>query len=146
MARLTKYGKRDPGNRILAQRITADCPNKAWVSEIRAIFNFVRGHIRYMLDTNEIEVLQSPEFTLEAGSGDCDDHCILIATLLECAGHPCRFMALNFPPDDPPGCFSHVITQTRGAGETPWISLDTTENFPMGWFPPDVGDTMVQDI
>ena len=111
--------------------------------QIRAIFNYVRENVRYMLDTNGIEVLQSAEFTLSAGSGDCDDFCILLATLLECCGHPCRFIALSF---DGPGEFSHVICQTRGAGEGGWVTLDATENFPMGWFPPGAVDRMVQDV
>ena len=144
MARLVEWGKtHDPQNRILAQRLVSCAPNKAWMTEVRCIFNFVRQNIRYMLDTNGVEVLQSPEYTLAEGSGDCDDHAILLATLLECAGHPCRFIAVGFSGD---GSLEHVLTQTRGAGEGKWVSLDTTEDFPMGWFPPDVTDTMYQNI
>lgn len=142
MARLTRLAKRNPFWHRLAAGIVRDVTAKAWMSEIRAVFNFVRGHVRYMLDTNDIEVLQSPEITLENQSGDCDDFCIFLATVLEACGHPCRFVALAFVP----GEFTHVIVETRGAGQGGWVSLDATEDFPMGWNPPGVVGQMVQDI
>ena len=107
------------------------------------MFNFVRDEIRYVLDTNDIEVLQSAQVTLKLGYGDCDDKCILLATLLECLGHPCTFLAMGFEPSEQ---YSHVIVVASGAGETRPISLDTTEPNRMGWFPPGVTYTMSAGI
>lgn len=133
----------DPRNLQLARQITSGIPNQAWVSEIRAIFNWVRDNIRYSLDPVSYELLQGSQNTIELGAGDCDDFCILLATLLDLSGHPCWFCALGF---DAPLQFSHVIVQTRGAGETPTISLDATTTNPMGWFPPGVTCSMRCDI
>lgn len=144
MARLVRNAKTSqPLLRRMAIGIISHVPAKAWISEIRAVFNFVRERITYRLDTVDVEVVQSPEFTIESGSGDCDDFCVILATLLECVGHPCRFVALSF---EGPGDYSHVVLQTRGAGSGPWITLDATEDQPMGWFPPGVTGQMVQDI
>jgi transglutaminase-like putative cysteine protease len=143
MARVVRWAKAQPTFRILTQRLLADLPSKAWMSEIRTIFNYVRENMRYMMDTNEIEILQSPEVSLTEGSGDCDDFCMVLATLLECAGHPCRFVALAF---QEPGQFEHVLLQTRLPDLNRWVSLDATEDFPLGWFPPDSVDRMVQDV
>lgn len=144
MARLVRQGKADPSMRLATQNILKDIPGKAWMTEIRTLFNWVQANVRYMLDTNDQEVIQTPQYTYQVGSGDCDDQCILLATLLECAGHPARFVALGFPEDA--GEFSHVILQTRIAGDAGWISLDPTEQQPMGWQPSDASGAMVQDI
>jgi transglutaminase-like putative cysteine protease len=144
MRNLVREGKRNPANRDLSAKIRTTVPAKNWIAEIRALFNWVRSHIRYTLDTNEIEVLQAPDLTVKLGYGDCDDMCILLATLLECAGHPARFNALGFDPRD--RYFSHVVVETTGAGETPWIMLDPTEKERMGWRPPNIRWQMIADI
>jgi transglutaminase-like putative cysteine protease len=143
MRKLVRMGKHDPAMRHLANTITINLPGKAWVREICAIFNYVRDNIRYSLDTNEIEVLQLGSVTLQLGYGDCDDFCILLATLLEVAGHPSRLVALSF---NGPQSFSHVIVETSGAGDMAYIALDATEPDPMGWYPPGVTNRMVADI
>ena len=136
MRKLARLGKQNPANRDLANQLTAQCDEKAWFQEIRAIFAYVQKEIRYALDTNGIEVLQAPELTVELGYGDCDDKCILLGTLLECAGHPAKFVALGF--NDQVREFTHVIVMTSGAGETQWMALDPTEPNPAGWAPPGV--------
>jgi len=132
--------KRDPQVRELAVHIVHAQPGKNWFGEIRAIFEFVRANVRYTLDTHDIEVLQDPLVTVQLGAGDCDDMAILLASLLECVGHPCRFVALSF---DGPENYSHVLVQTRAAGEGQWLSLDATEDQPAGWHPENVQGAMV---
>jgi transglutaminase-like putative cysteine protease len=133
MRRLVQMGKTNLANRALANRITARVPSKDFAGELAAIFEWVRGNIRYALDTNDIETIQSPAVTLALGYGDCDDFAVLLATLCECAGHACAFMALGFYH---PGEFNHVLVIASGAGEAPWVSMDPTEAHPFGWFPP----------
>lgn len=133
MRQLVWQGKTNLANRDLANRITAQVPAKDWYAEIGAIFNFVRGNIRYALDPNDCETIQGAATTLSLGYGDCDDFAVLLATLCECAGHPCCFTALGFGPAVE---YTHVITLASGAGETPWIAMDATEAQPCGWFPP----------
>jgi transglutaminase-like putative cysteine protease len=126
-----------------ATQIIAQCPPKARMTELRTLFNFVRETIRYTLDTNEVEVIQTPQRTLELGTGDCDDMCILLAALIELCGHPAWFLALAFNGESD---FAHVIVQTSTVDGGRAISLDPTERYPMGWFPPGVTSTMRADI
>jgi transglutaminase-like putative cysteine protease len=135
MRELAREAVRDPWFRELADRIIAPVPPKAFRREIRALFNFVRRNVRYTLDTNEIEVIQPPKETLRRGAGDCDDMCILLGALCEQVGHPAKFSALGFEQDRG---YTHVIVLSSPAGDGPWLSLDATENRPMGWFPPGV--------
>lgn len=142
MRDLARKGKVDPLVRIFAATLVRGQPEKAWFREIRTLFDYVREEIRYTLDINNIETLQEPRVTLQLKFGDCDDKCILLGSMLECIGHPARFAALAFEPD----VFSHVIVQTLAAAEGQWISLDTTEPEPIGWFPPGVVDVMRVDV
>lgn len=143
MARIVRWAKLQPEMRMTAQRILSGLPGKAWLAEARQIFSWVQDNVRYQLDTNNVETLQSPDVTIAEGSGDCDDFCIVLATLLECAGHPCRFVALAFHEE---GEFEHVILQTRLPERNRWLSLDATEQNGPGWHPPGAVDQMVQDI
>lgn len=133
MRQLVQLGKFNLANRDLANSITAGIPQKDWLGELEALFNWVRKNIRYTLDTNDIEQIQSPAVTMALGYGDCDDFAVLLATLCECAGHPCCFAALGFLQ---PGEFSHVVVLASGAGESPWVCMDATESRPFGWRPP----------
>jgi transglutaminase-like putative cysteine protease len=141
MRELTRAGVLDPEMRLLANSIVRHIPGKTWFAEIRAVFNWVRTNITYRLDATEIEQISLASITVEQGQGDCDDMSIVLATLLMSIGHPCRFVAVGFG-EHGDGLFSHVLVETRGAGETPWVSLDTTEPAPMGWFPPGVTNIM----
>ncbi len=135
MRQLVQQGKFNLSNRDLANRITANVAAKDWTGELQAIFEWVRNNIRYALDTNDIETIQGAATTVALGYGDCDDFSVLLATLCECAGHPCCFVALGF---SQAGDYSHVVTAASGAGENCWISMDATEAQPFGWFPPGV--------
>ena len=139
MRLLTLEGKYDPAMRQLAVSIIKNCPGKDWDCEIDTIFDFVRTNIRYTLDINEIELIRPPQFILQDGVGDCDDMCVLLATLLECVGHSCTFMAVGFGPTDD---FTHVVVLVSPAAEEEAYSLDATEPNPPGWFPPGVTCSM----
>ncbi len=127
MARLARAGKITM--RQLAEQITASAPEKAWYQQAELIHNFVRDKIRYVMDPDGLEMLRSPEKTLEAGNGDCDDKSILEAALLISIGHPARFVAIALEPDN----FCHVFVQTMVGNR--WVASDTTEAQPFGWEP-----------
>lgn len=143
MRELTRQGRADPFVRDLANLLVSDAPEKNWCIEIARLFCWVRDGIRYSLDTNNVEVLQSAKVTATLGYGDCDDKCILLASLCESIGHPCIFVALGFAAL---GEFTHVIVVASGANETPPISLDPTERVPPGWHPPDATCAMLCPI
>ncbi len=140
-----RKAKLDPRYRILAFGIVrrAGIWGKHFRGEVEAIFRFVRSNIRYTLDTNNVEVVQAPDITLALGFGDCDDMCVLLATLLESIGHPCFFAALGF---DAIGDYSHVVTLVSPAGDARLLALDPTEPQGVGWFPPNPSCVMLAEI
>ena len=134
---LTKQGKKDPLVRRVALNLTQHLKQKDRMGEVRAIFNFIRDRIRYVRDINGVETLHEAQQVLKQSSGDCDDKCILLASMLESIGYPTRFVALAFAPNQ----YTHVIVETRPYGK--WIALETTLPVRMGWTPPKVVNRMV---
>lgn len=58
---------------------------------VTAIFEYVRDTISYVSDPRVTEMdfdyIQSPTQTIEREAGDCDDHAVLLASLLEAVGY-----------------------------------------------------------
>lgn len=140
MQGLVKQGRRNSLIREFTANLVANVPAKDFYGEAQTVFQFVQSNIRYIQDINDVETLYLPWFTLEkivAGQnifGDCDDISVLLASMLESIGHPCRFMAVSFEgPED----YSHVLIQTRIGNQ--WITADAAENdVEFGWQPPGI--------
>ena len=133
MAKLAREGIRDQRIRNAAVAITtrgflsgAGLQQKDFEGEARRLHAFVRDQIRYVRDTDGVELLHDPATVLQIGAGDCDDKAILLAALLGSIGHPTRFVAVAFEA----GRFSHVWLQDDINGR--WIDLETTEPLPFG--------------
>lgn len=137
MREFTRNGKRSLPVRSLAVELTNGNNQKDWIGELKALHAFVRDRIRYVKDVRDVETLQTPEVTLHVGAGDCDDKSVLLASLLEAIGHPTRFVAIGFRPDD----FEHVFVESRIGNS--WIPLETTEPVEIGWSPKNVVSRMV---
>ena len=138
MSDLIKRYKKDPVIRELALRLVSKLPNKKWLREISAIQRFVKNNIRYTRDIHGVETIQSPIQTLRLRAGDCDDHAILVAALLESIGHPTRIKAVGFMP----GSYCHVLTESKVAGK--WVSVETTEPVKLGWLPKGIKSSMIR--
>lgn len=132
MRRVVKDYRMNPVVVQTARRLIANIPDKDFATEAAALFFFVRDEIRYTLDSNGGEMLQTPERLLTSRQGDCDDKATLLAAMLESIGHPARFRAVGFQP----GELSHVLVETK-IGEI-WYPLETTEPVEPGWSPPGV--------
>lgn len=118
--------------RAKARDLIGDIPPRQYMKEIRALHSFVRDQIRYTKDPVGLELVQTPEKTLEFGMGDCDDKATLLAALLMATGHPAQFVAVGFGNSG----FSHVLVETQvGRG---WMPLETIIPVDAGWFPDDV--------
>lgn len=106
-------------------------PEKDEMSEIDALFNFVRDNIRYTRDVHGVETLANPAITLQRKVGDCDDKTTLFATLAEAIGYPTQLvMAGYYGSRDFEHVYCRVLT-SQG-----WLDADTTEKFPLGFAPP----------
>lgn len=130
MARLVRECRIDPTIRRTAANLVGDLPNQSYYAEADRIFQFVRDSIRYIQDTNSVEVLQNPRITLAEQYGDCDDKATLLASLLESVGHPCRFVAVGYTA---PGEFEHVFIETKIGAR--WIAAETTMQVEFGFAP-----------
>lgn len=141
MVTQVKRGKRDHALRELALKIVRGNRNKDYVGEVKSVHAWVKRNIRYVKDIRGIETIQSPQKTLELGQGDCDDHSVLVSTLLETIGHMTRFVAIGFMP----GIFQHVYTETKlGAkSRNMWIAVETTEPWPIGKAPKHTAEKMI---
>ena len=135
MADFARAAVRNPAQTIRQRAISlfSGIPPRQFTSEIRALQAFVRDQIRYMRDPYGVELVQTPEKTLELGVGDCDDKSTLLAALLMASGHPSQFVAIGF---DAGGPFSHVLVETKVGNR--WLPLETIINKEPGWFPSGV--------
>lgn len=109
--------------------------------EARSIHAWVKQNIKYVRDVADVETVQTPDVTLRDRVGDCDDHSVLMAALLQSVGHRARFVAVRFVVGAP---FAHVFTETDVGPY--WRAAETTEDHPFGWYPPAVGPRMIVRI
>lgn len=140
MVKLARDGRKSYTVRRLAEQLTADVKQKAWLDEVRAIHQYVRDNIRYLKDIRGTETVATPEKTLERGVGDCDDKSLLTSALLESIGHPTRFIAVGRAP----GSFVHVLVETQIGSR--WVPVETTEDVAVGWYPPNMPYRLVYHV
>lgn len=128
MRSIVRAWRAHPRVRELALQITSGCPPRDWACEVRALQQWIKAHVRFVGDVHEIETLQTPDVTLDQAAGDCDDQCILLASMLQSIGHPVRFVAVDFGQG-----FSHVYCETP-IGPS-WFAVETTEDWELGQQP-----------
>lgn len=133
MAQLARKGMQNQSIRNLAVQLTTagflngtGLKQKDFTGEANRLLAFVRDNIRYVGDTNGVELLHDPVTLLQTGAGDCDDKAILLVSLLGSINHDTRFIAVSYQP----GFFSHVWVQDYLNGK--WVDLEPTEPIPFG--------------
>jgi transglutaminase-like putative cysteine protease len=135
MRQLARDAIRDPSQGVrdaALQIITSD----SYVQQVRDVQCWVQDNVRYVLDpidsSGGVELVQTPQATLDKRAGDCDDQATLVAALLSSIGHPVRFIAVGFNGQP----FSHVLAQTKiGNG---WVGVETIRAEPLGFMPPGI--------
>lgn len=137
MRGLVRQYKSALGIRIIAQKAVSNLPEKNYTAEAKRLHQIIRDNIRYIKDVRGVETIQTPIQTIKLGSGDCDDKSVLVASLLESIGHPTRFVACGFIPES----LSHVFVQTKIGPK--WVSVETTEKWPLGKSPPNIKTRMI---
>ena len=140
MVTLARQGKKDAGIRQLAASLVRDLPQYDRLGEIKALHAFVRDHVRYTNDPRGVEMVQTPQATLEMGVGDCDDKSTLLAALLESIGRPARVVAIALGGRD----LSHVLVETHLTKG--WMPLETIKDVEAGWYPKGVTRRMVLHV
>lgn len=126
-------GARHPQVRTLALAIVRDVASRDTAGERNAIFDWVKGNIKFRGERGE--TLQSPYVTLKLGAGDCDDFSTLLASLLESIGHTTAFKTVALKGNE----FSHVYLLARDRATGKWVPLDATVSYAgPGWEPPGI--------
>lgn len=139
MSRMVKGYKKDIPLRQLALNVIQDLQGrKNFRGQVARLQNYVRNSIQYVKDINGVETVQTPDRTLQNRAGDCDDHSVLLASLLESIGHPTRFVAIKTSPFGP---YVHVFTETKIGAQ--WVAAETTEEWPLGYRPPKAFAPMI---
>lgn len=89
----SSYGQM-PAIRAAALRIAVGRKNHDQAGQVNRIARFVRRALVYVADPVNAEYIQTPDILLleihrtGRAQGDCDDHCLLFATLCEALGIP----------------------------------------------------------
>ncbi len=110
----------------LARKIVTDRNAITEPEQMEAVFDWIKGpegkpNIFYVKDPYDVELIQKPEVTVRMRTGDCDDHAIMSASLVEALGIPTKFRITSYKPMKN---FQHVYTVASHGGQ--WYPLDTT--------------------
>ncbi|MDZ7659468.1 MAG: transglutaminase-like domain-containing protein [Fodinibius sp.] len=107
--------------RRVPRNISTGLPDLRNVDQIaEAIYKWITSNINYVRDPWNIERIQSPDVTLRQKAGDCDDHAILSAALLQTLGIQTGFRIVSRTGRT----YDHIYTVFRSPGG--WKSFDTT--------------------
>lgn len=154
MVEITLAYRASPSVRTWAQELATQCANRDRLCQVEMLQGWVRDAIRYLPDVRDVETIQTPDYTLAMGSGDCDDQSVLLAAGLESIGFETRFAAQAIGSRE----FSHVSSQVHlGRG---WMNLETIlptlpqawgdwpagAPMPAGWWPPNVVRVMLARV
>lgn len=130
MRDLVNAWKVNPQILALASSIVYFQPQQDWLSECRALFDYVQNSIRYQRDVFNVETLATPLVTVARRAGDCDDKATLLATFFEAVGNPTRFVMGDYEGRG----WDHVFLQVNVNGE--WINADPCVKGPLGSLQP----------
>lgn len=138
MARCIRQGAASPQIRSMAVSLAMHQKND--VSKARVLFDFVRSRMRYVKDNFFMETVGTAGLHLRTfissgfAAGDCDDHVVLLGSLLTSIGYPVRIVTVRASRGAGP--FEHVYLETLIRGT--WIPMDATnKRMPMGWAVPN---------
>jgi hypothetical protein len=149
---MIQKGRNDPRIRALSVKIVSKkcgkkhcIDEKDYVSEVKAIFDWVRKNVRYVRDSYDRDTFQHPVRTIQFGGGDCDDYSIVLASMLQAIGYPVRLRVIKTHAAQD---WNHIYIQVGIPPGDPqkWMDLDGSENRPAGWAPPDSMIHKVRDF
>jgi len=125
MIKFAHQGKQDLEVRQLTTQICAGVEKGDYASEILAIYNWVFANIRYIRDIHDVEFVQWPIRTIEAGAGDCDDMATLLAAMLMSVGNRCEFVLVSFDGIYPSHVYAQAVTPKGAVIVDPVASTQT---------------------
>lgn len=110
-------------------------PEKDDMAELRALYRNVRDSVRYTSDIRGIDSYQSPQRTLDFGTGDCDDYSTLVCASAMSIGFPCRLKAIRTKGAND---WNHIYSEIGVPKRSPkkWIPFDASIEMGLGWEAP----------
>jgi len=146
----------DTARDVVSRRCPANPDDPTFVDcRIINIFNYVKNNVRYEFDPLDIEYVTYPSKMIERinitrrgkngnACGDCDDHAILLASLLVSVGIPARFVVISQSSDSD---FHHIYTEAYNIQTGNWIPLDAIyKHFEVGQVVDNIQKRKVFDI
>jgi len=102
-------------------------------ADLARIWNFCILNVRYILDTDGVDVFFTPKEILERGAGDCDDFTILLGAMLTIAGFQTAARVISTDKRAWEHIYTLVAMPKEGTAKQ-WVPLDPTVEgkFP-GW-------------
>jgi hypothetical protein len=108
--------------------------------EVEELFYYVRDTIKYVKDPRltelDFDYIQSPLETLERKAGDCDDHTVLLASLLESIGYSTSICFVDTDEEEPFEADHMNIIVAFGGDE--YILEATCKDCKIGEYPGDM--------
>jgi transglutaminase-like putative cysteine protease len=120
-------GERSMLVRNATEYVTRGLQPKDYFSEIIAVRNFVAEKVRYANDPVGLEAVKDGQRLIEEiqahglAVGDCDDICLLIATMCRQLGRQSEFITVGF---GVPNHFSHVFARVLEPKSGKWLVTD----------------------
>lgn len=139
---MTNKGRNNAAVREFATRAVAKkcggkwcVAEKDYLGEVEAVYGAVRNNVRYVRDTFNADLFQSPMRTMQFRSGDCDDFSILIAALLQSIGYPVRFRVIRTRGSSD---WNHIYNMVGLPPRAPrkWVPVDGSVGYGVGWQAP----------
>ena len=129
--------QRDPWVRALALEVAQGAKKHGDIGEdeeLVRVFNFVKQNIDYRQDPRDYDMYATAKRTMQLRGGDCDDHTILVAGLLNNLGFLTGAKVIS--PDNVNWHIYPVAGVRSRANPSAIVPLDTTqpESYP-GWEP-----------
>lgn len=94
-------------------------------AQLTTVTNWVREHVQYVRDPNAWEYVKTPNIMIQEiaargrAMGDCDDHVLLLNTLLGTLGIKTKFTAVKINGSP---MFNHVVSEAFV--EHRWVTVD----------------------
>lgn len=131
IANLVEEGSQSPEIRKLTLGLLrkTGVAEKDSFGEINAIFNWVKRNIQYRGDIFCRDTFHKAERIIELRAGDCDDHTILLDSMLGSIGFPIGARIVSSRSDKP---YHHIyalvgVKDSRFKSGLGWMPLDSTD-------------------
>lgn len=120
-------GERSTLLRGVTERVIAGLQPKDYLSEIRALRDFVARNVRYVNDPLTTEWVKDPQRLAEEilatgkAHADCDEIAALLAAMARQVGREAEFVTVGF---GRPGRFTHVFARVKEPKSGQWVVVD----------------------